>query len=64
MKIRFSPSGRESEISGVRRVHALLDRFEILPGTVLVIRGAELLTPDDALAPDDEIEIRSVVSGG
>ena len=64
MKIRFSPSGEESEVAGIRRVHALLERLQILPGTVLVIRGEELLTEDASLAADDEIEIRSVVSGG
>ncbi|MEW6272080.1 MAG: hypothetical protein AB1689_22590 [Thermodesulfobacteriota bacterium] len=42
----------------------LLRRLEILPGTVLVIRGDRLLTEDAPLAPDDDIELRSVVSGG
>jgi len=64
LKIVFSPSGEESEIRGVRRVHALLDRLEILPGTVLVIRGDALLTEDEVLSEEDSIEIRSVVSGG
>ncbi len=64
MKIVFSPSGEVSEIRGVRRVHALLDRLEILPGTVLVIRGEGLLTEDAVLSDEDSIEIRSVVSGG
>jgi hypothetical protein len=29
-----------------------------------VIRGQQLLTDDARLGPDDEIELRSVVSGG
>lgn len=48
----------------MRRVADLLGRLEILPGTVLVIRGDRLLTEDAALDPADEIELRSVVSGG
>ncbi|MDG1958711.1 MAG: thiamine biosynthesis protein ThiS [Candidatus Binatia bacterium] len=51
-------------MSGVRRVHALLHRLQLLPSTVLVIRGDALLTEDAVLEPDDEIEIRSVISGG
>lgn len=42
----------------------MLDRLQLLPGTVLVIRGDQLLTEDACLDVDDEIEIRSVVSGG
>ena len=64
VKVRFSPSREESEMSGVRRVHALLHRLQLLPSTVLVIRGDALLTEDAVLEPDDEIEIRSVISGG
>lgn len=45
-------------------MHALLEKLEILPGTVLVIRGDQLLTEDAEIFPDDEIELRSVVSGG
>jgi sulfur carrier protein ThiS len=48
----------------VKRVADLLDRLSIVPGTVLVIRGRRLLTEDARLEPDDEIELRSVVSGG
>jgi len=52
------------EVDGVKRVGDLLTRLKILPGTVLVIRGDRLLTEDASLAIGDEIELRSVVSGG
>lgn len=64
MKVRLKPQGRELDVSDVKRVCDLLDRLSIVPGTVLVIRGRRLLTEDARLEPDDEIELRSVVSGG
>jgi len=62
--VSLNPQGRQLEIDGVRRVEDLLRRLEILPGTVLVIRGERLLTDDARLDAGDEIELRSVVSGG
>jgi sulfur carrier protein len=64
VRVLLNPQGRELELDGVRRVGDLLERLSILPGTVLVIRGDRLLTEDAALAPADELELRSVVSGG
>lgn len=60
----LNPQGRQLELDGVSRVGDLLRRLEILPGTVLVIRGERLLTEDARLDAGDEIELRSVVSGG
>lgn len=64
MRVLLNPQGKDLEVDDVRRVGDLLGRLGILPGTVLVIRGDRLLTEDAALAPTDEIELRSVVSGG
>lgn len=64
VRVRLNPQGRELEVEGVRRVGDLLGRLAIRSGTVLVIRGDRLLTEDAALSPADEIELRSVVSGG
>lgn len=64
MRVRLNPQGKDLEIDDVRRVGDLLGRLGILPGTVLVIRGDRLLTEDAALSSSDEIELRSVVSGG
>jgi sulfur carrier protein len=64
VRVCLNPQGRQLEIDGVTRVEDLLRRLEILPGTVLVIRGEHLLTDDARLAASDEIELRSVVSGG
>lgn len=46
------------------KVHALLERLEINPESVLVIRGDALASKDEQLADDDEIEVRPVISGG
>ncbi len=64
MRVLLKPEGRELTIDGAKRVSDLLERLGVLPGTVLVIRGDRLLTDDDRLGKDDEIELRSVVSGG
>lgn len=64
MKVRLTPQGRELDVDGVKVVGDLLRRFAIVPGTVLVIRGDRLLTEDAALREEDDIELRSVVSGG
>jgi sulfur carrier protein len=55
---------REVEIAGSRRVNELLKELAVLPETVLVIRGSELLTGDMLVGADDVIELRPVISGG
>ena len=55
---------REVEVKGPITVHALLQRFEIVPETVLVIVGDELVTHDRKLPDDAAVEIRPVISGG
>ncbi len=60
----LTPQGREVEVERAKRVADLLEQLAISPGTVLVIRGKHLLTDDARLSASDEIELRSVVSGG
>jgi sulfur carrier protein len=55
---------REIDVDGRRRVKELLAELDILPGTVLVIRGDELLTADAVVGGDDVLEVRPVMSGG
>ena len=42
----------------------VLKELDILPGTVLVIRGTDLLTADEVVGEGDELEVRPVMSGG
>jgi sulfur carrier protein len=64
MKVILRNPRKEVEISGKRRVKDLLADLDILPGTVLVIRGSELLTGDAVVGGDDVVEVRPVMSGG
>jgi sulfur carrier protein len=64
MKVRLRNPDRELEVSGARRVREVLSELGIDPDTVLVIRKRELITREERLANDDEIEVRPVISGG
>lgn len=64
MKVVLRNPRREVDVPGPMRVHALLDRLQLNRESVLVIRGDTLVTGDAALADDDEVEIRPVISGG
>ena len=64
MKVLLRNPKREVEVDGPITVHALLQRFELSPETVLVIVGDELVTHDVKLGDDASVEIRPVISGG
>jgi sulfur carrier protein len=64
MKVILRNPAREVEVSGRRRVRELLAELRVLPETVLVIRGRDLLTIDEVVAEDDVVELRPVISGG
>ncbi|HVN87938.1 MAG TPA: MoaD/ThiS family protein [Candidatus Binatia bacterium] len=64
MRITLLPQHKEVELSGRQRVSDVLRQLNMLPGTVMVIRGDELVTEQDFLDATDTVEIRSVISGG
>jgi sulfur carrier protein len=64
VKVILRNQGREVELTGRRRVKELLAELGVLPETVLVIRGRELLTTDEVVRDEDVIELRPVISGG
>jgi sulfur carrier protein len=64
MRVILRNQGREVELSGRRRVKELLQELGVLPETVLVIRGRDLLTVDEVVREDDVVELRPVISGG
>lgn len=64
MKVILRYPKREVEIAGRRRVKDLLRELDVLPETVLVIRGGDLLTGDAVVGDEDVIELRPVISGG
>ena len=64
MKVMLNHPVREVEVKGPRRVKELLKELSLLPETVLVVRGDDLVTEDDMLRDEDRVEIRPVMSGG
>jgi len=64
MKVVLRNPRREVEVTGRRRVKDVLTELAIVPETVLVIRGDELITADQMVGDDDVIELRPVMSGG
>jgi sulfur carrier protein len=64
MKVVLRNPRREVELAGNRRVKDVLRELDILPETVLVIRGDELVTADQVVSEADTIELRPVMSGG
>jgi sulfur carrier protein len=64
MKVVLRNPRREVEVPGNRRVKDVLRELNILPETVLVIRGDDLITADQQVSDADTIELRPVMSGG
>jgi sulfur carrier protein len=64
MKVVLRNPRREVQVAGRRRVKEVLRELDIVPETVLVIRGDTLLTSDETVGEDDTIELRPVMSGG
>jgi sulfur carrier protein len=64
VKVILRNQGKEVQLAGRRRVKDLLAELGVLPETVLVIRGRDLLTIDEVVRDDDVVEVRPVISGG
>ena len=64
VKVVLRNPRRELEIAGGRRVKDVLAELAIIPESVLVIRGDELVTADQMVRDGDVIELRPVMSGG
>lgn len=64
MKVKLRNPDRVVEVTGPKTVRGLLSKLGIVPEAVLVIRNSTLLTRDEPVTDDDEIEVRPVLSGG
>jgi len=64
VKVILRNPRREVDVAGNRRVKDILRELDIIPETVLVIRGDDLITADQHVKDDDTIELRPVMSGG
>jgi len=64
VKVILRNPTRELDMKGPTTVVALLQRLEVNRESVLVIRADTLVPGDAALADDDVVEVRPVISGG
>jgi sulfur carrier protein ThiS len=64
MQITLLPQRKQIELDGRRRVADILRELGFLPGTVMVIRGNELVCDSEFIEAGEAIEIRNVISGG
>ena len=64
MKVLLRNPRREVEIAGGRRVKDVLKDLDVVPESVIVIRGDTLITADQLVDDTDTIELRPVMSGG
>lgn len=64
VQVKLLPQNKIVTFPDSMRVLVLLRKLLLSPETVMVIRGDRLLTEDEVIRADDEIEVRSVISGG
>jgi sulfur carrier protein len=64
VKVLLRNPRREVEIAGGRRVKDVLKDLDVVPESVIVIRGDTLITADQLVDDTDTIELRPVMSGG
>jgi sulfur carrier protein ThiS len=64
MRVIVLPDRAEKELSGPMRVKSILSELSMNPETVLVLKSGALLTPDQNVGDDEEVEIWPVISGG
>ena len=64
MHVQLSHPARTVEIKGPKKVKDLLRELNLVVEAHLVIKGDDLVTEDEMLYDEDQIEIRPVISGG
>ena len=64
MKVVLRNPKRELDVPAPKNVAQLLQRLDVVPESVLVIRNETLVTKDQVLREEDVVEIRPVISGG
>jgi sulfur carrier protein len=64
MKVLLRNPRREIEMTGPRKVNALLAKLELKRESHLVICNGTLVPGDAELLDTDTVEIRPVISGG
>lgn len=64
MRVLLRNPSRTVEVEGARTVGNLLTELGLNREAHLVIRNGTLVPGDGRIEPDDEVEVRPVISGG
>ncbi|MDN5941825.1 MAG: MoaD/ThiS family protein [Nitrospira sp.] len=64
MHVQLNHPARTVEIKGPKKVKDLLRELNLVVEAHLVIKGDDLVTEDEMLSDQDQVEIRPVISGG
>jgi len=62
MRLKINNKDKEIEFSG--KIKELLKKENINPETIVVIKNGEVISEDERVKNEDELELISVVSGG
>jgi len=64
VQVQLSHPARTVDVKGPKRVKELLRDLNLIVEAHLVIKGNDLVTEDEMLYDQDQVEIRPVISGG
>jgi len=64
VQVQLSHPARTVDVKGPKRVKELLRDLNLIVEAHLVIKGDDLVTEDEMLYDQDQVEIRPVISGG
>lgn len=64
MQVFIEKTGVLIEVEHTGTARTLLERIEVNPEVVLIVKDGTLITPEDTLNGAQRIELLSVISGG